>query len=185
MEICRNDYLILCSDGLSGKIQPEEIRGVIIDSPDLGYACRQLVQLANERGGEDNITVIIASFDGQGLAAVPQGKTITDSFTAIEPGRDNVAAEAQGPARLSTAPYPLASDVRPPEQKSAQTAASAAPVRVAKTEELSDRVPPLSPAAPSPAPPARTMQFTANELSSVSAFEPEIGPEVRDVSPRT
>lgn len=56
---CRkNDYLILCSDGLSNKIEPEEIVP-IVTSQRPARACQVLVDLANERGGEDNITVIV------------------------------------------------------------------------------------------------------------------------------
>lgn len=59
----RGDYLILCSDGLSNKVTNEEMRHAIQTSLNLMVACRLLVEIANERGGEDNITVIIARFD--------------------------------------------------------------------------------------------------------------------------
>lgn len=54
----KDDIIVLCSDGLSGKISREEIRDLVYqhDSPD---ACRKLTDLANQRGGEDNITVIV------------------------------------------------------------------------------------------------------------------------------
>jgi serine/threonine protein phosphatase PrpC len=66
-ELKRGDRLVLCSDGLWGKVEPEEINEHIErSSPAL--ACQSLVQLARERGGEDNITIIIASFDGAGLS---------------------------------------------------------------------------------------------------------------------
>ena len=53
-----NDIIVICSDGLSGKISREEIRDLVYqhDSQD---ACRKLTDLANQRGGEDNITVIV------------------------------------------------------------------------------------------------------------------------------
>ncbi|RYZ59058.1 MAG: Stp1/IreP family PP2C-type Ser/Thr phosphatase [Proteobacteria bacterium] len=51
------DYLLLCSDGLHGKIGDGEISKVTSDKG-LG-AVRELLDLANERGGEDNITVVI------------------------------------------------------------------------------------------------------------------------------
>lgn len=53
-----DDIVVLCSDGLSGKISPEEIRDLVYQN-DSDAACRKLTDLANQRGGEDNITVIV------------------------------------------------------------------------------------------------------------------------------
>lgn len=60
VELYHNDCLLLCSDGLSNKVSAEEIRKAVKDSANLPDACTLLVDLANARGGEDNITVIIA-----------------------------------------------------------------------------------------------------------------------------
>jgi serine/threonine protein phosphatase PrpC len=54
------DSLLLCSDGLSGKIEDTEISQIINSSQSPQEACERLVQAANDRGGDDNITVIIA-----------------------------------------------------------------------------------------------------------------------------
>jgi serine/threonine protein phosphatase PrpC len=69
VELCRDDRLILCSDGLSNVVEPTEIQGAVTQSPDPETACRQLVELANGRGGEDNITVIVARFSGENLCS--------------------------------------------------------------------------------------------------------------------
>ena len=58
------DRLILCSDGLTNHVDPEEIRditaGVISHEPDtIQRAAEALIALANERGGTDNITAVI------------------------------------------------------------------------------------------------------------------------------
>ena len=53
-----DDIIVLCSDGLSGKISREEIRDLVYQN-DSTSACRKLTDLANQRGGEDNITVIV------------------------------------------------------------------------------------------------------------------------------
>jgi protein phosphatase len=66
-EVRRGDILVLCSDGLSGQVKKEEIAKIVTAAPDLSAACDQLIALANERGGPDNITVVIARFDGDGL----------------------------------------------------------------------------------------------------------------------
>src|SRR5688572_13533428 len=63
----RNDILMLCSDGLSGQVTREQIGEVITTEPDLVAACKKLIDLANQAGGPDNITVICARFEGGGL----------------------------------------------------------------------------------------------------------------------
>jgi len=64
----RGDTLVLCSDGLSGQVTKEEIAAIVSEESDLTLACRRLIDRANEKGGPDNITVIVARFDGAGLA---------------------------------------------------------------------------------------------------------------------
>ncbi len=64
----RGDVLILCSDGLSGQVRSDEIARVVTQEPDLVQVCKRLIDFANEAGGPDNITVIAARFDGDGLA---------------------------------------------------------------------------------------------------------------------
>ncbi|MGO8861454.1 MAG: Stp1/IreP family PP2C-type Ser/Thr phosphatase [Acidimicrobiales bacterium] len=53
------DRLVLCSDGLSNELSAEEIASVLEAMSDPGDAARRLVELANEHGGSDNITVIV------------------------------------------------------------------------------------------------------------------------------
>jgi protein phosphatase len=63
----RGDALVLCSDGLSGQVTKDDIASVVTKESDLTNACRELIDRANANGGPDNITVIIARFDGTGL----------------------------------------------------------------------------------------------------------------------
>src|SRR5216110_1769382 len=65
-EVRKGDILVLCSDGLSSQVKKEEI-AVVTRERDLAAACDGLIALANERGGPDNITVVIARLDGEGL----------------------------------------------------------------------------------------------------------------------
>jgi len=68
IQIRQGDMVLLCSDGLSGKLRNEEIREIVSGSDqDLGAACQALVDEANKRGGEDNITVVLARFTGEEL----------------------------------------------------------------------------------------------------------------------
>jgi protein phosphatase len=65
----RGDTLVLCSDGLSGQVGKDEIAAIVSREDDLTAACKALIDRANENGGPDNITVIVARFDGAGLRA--------------------------------------------------------------------------------------------------------------------
>jgi serine/threonine protein phosphatase PrpC len=80
----RGDIMLLCSDGLSGKMRAEEMLQIVAASRgDLAAACDALVKEANKRGGEDNITVVLARFDGDDLAA-PAREPITVELAALE-----------------------------------------------------------------------------------------------------
>ena len=57
------DLFVLCSDGLTGLVRDEEIAAAANASTDLDAICAQLVDLANERGGEDNITVVLVRYE--------------------------------------------------------------------------------------------------------------------------
>ena len=60
------DTFLLCSDGLTGKVEDEEI-GILLRCLSPEEAAAVLVDLANLRGGPDNITVVIAKITGDGL----------------------------------------------------------------------------------------------------------------------
>ncbi len=76
-QVRRGDVLVLCSDGLSGQMRtPDIARIVTARLPDLEGACTDLIALANENGGPDNITVIVAQFDGDGLAEADAGENV-------------------------------------------------------------------------------------------------------------
>lgn len=67
-QLRRGDAIVLCSDGLSGQVTKEEIAAIVADPErDLMAVCSELINMANERGGPDNITVVVARFDGDGL----------------------------------------------------------------------------------------------------------------------
>jgi protein phosphatase len=68
--LVEGDRFLLCSDGLSGQMTDEEL-GTILGTLPPNEAVRALVDLANLRGGPDNITVIVARVHG--LAALPAG----------------------------------------------------------------------------------------------------------------
>ena len=91
-DLRRGDILVLCSDGLSGQVKKDEIAEVVGESSDLAAAADRLIALANERGGPDNITVVIARFDGDGLRPADAGDDVghqvyplIDTETSTEP----------------------------------------------------------------------------------------------------
>src|SRR5438093_6207293 len=91
-EVRKGDILVLCSDGLSGQVKKEEIAEIAGNATDLQAACERLIALANERGGPDNITVVLARFDGDGLrppepngAMGHQVYPLIDTETSTEP----------------------------------------------------------------------------------------------------
>jgi serine/threonine protein phosphatase PrpC len=57
------DELLLCSDGLTEMVNADDITGVLAGEQEPERAARRLIELANERGGHDNITVIVARFE--------------------------------------------------------------------------------------------------------------------------
>jgi protein phosphatase len=59
------DRLVLCSDGLTGMLSDDEIRAMTSNGSDLEEICRTLVEAANDRGGLDNITVVVVDVAGE------------------------------------------------------------------------------------------------------------------------
>ncbi|MDR1953059.1 MAG: Stp1/IreP family PP2C-type Ser/Thr phosphatase [Clostridiales Family XIII bacterium] len=57
-DIREKDRILLCTDGLHGELTDVEIRDVMFAEQDLNQVCRNLVKAANEKGGNDNITVV-------------------------------------------------------------------------------------------------------------------------------
>jgi protein phosphatase len=102
----RGDLLVMCSDGLSGSVKKDEIAELAVKYPELPALCSRLIDLANERGGPDNITVVAARFDGDALP-VADGTGEVGYFTidGMEPDTgEHLAAED-----AATAPPPAAS----------------------------------------------------------------------------
>jgi protein phosphatase len=63
VDIHQGDRLLLCSDGLSNELSDEEIADLASEPHDLDSAVSELVELANRRGGRDNISVVVLEFD--------------------------------------------------------------------------------------------------------------------------
>src|SRR5438270_5800472 len=103
-EVRRGDHVVLCSDGLSGQVKKNEIAAAVAASTDLKQVCARLIELANSRGGPDNITVIVARFDGDGLRP-SDGSPQEDVGHQVYPLIDT---------ETSTEPVPIYKGSRPP-----------------------------------------------------------------------
>jgi cytidyltransferase-like protein len=60
------DVYILCSDGLAGPVSDPEIARLTANVTDLSASSQSLVDLANEHGGPDNVTVVLCKWMGAG-----------------------------------------------------------------------------------------------------------------------
>jgi serine/threonine protein phosphatase PrpC len=103
LELRRDDRLLLCSDGLSNKVSEDEMLAAILEGASLEATCERLVALANERGGQDNITVLIAELHGDGLPPPARAEHMSQTlhtvaeFEPIEKGALGLAGGAGQP----------------------------------------------------------------------------------------
>lgn len=56
------DILLLATDGLAKTVKEEEIVAVLKENRDAQETCRRLVDMANDQGGKDNVTIVVAQF---------------------------------------------------------------------------------------------------------------------------
>ena len=62
-----DESLLLCCDGVIAHLSDDDIHKIIRDSPDPQTACKEIVDMANEKGGSDNISLIILSSEGSDI----------------------------------------------------------------------------------------------------------------------
>jgi PPM family protein phosphatase len=63
IRLADGDVLLLCTDGLNEAVDDAAIAEVLSQTPDPSAASDRLIELANERGGPDNVTVIVARYE--------------------------------------------------------------------------------------------------------------------------
>jgi protein phosphatase len=103
--IRRGDTLILCSDGLSSLVRREEFAQLAREHQDLPGLCTALIDLANARGGPDNITAVVAHFEGEGLDEADgtegvghRAYQLSQTTTVPELGADHIAESSEAAA---------------------------------------------------------------------------------------
>lgn len=82
LSLRRGDIIFLCSDGVSNLLSDDDMRDVLLGA-EPADSCKRLIEIANERGGEDNETAIVARFDGPGLIAPKRTESVTATFQVI------------------------------------------------------------------------------------------------------
>jgi PPM family protein phosphatase len=128
VELRRGDRLLMCSDGLSGLVHADLLRSTLGGVKDPAECSSKLIEYAEAAGGHDNITVVVADFDGEGLTA----PTDSDSFGYMQyplPPSDDQAsafidedtestfrAPVRDPGEAPTAPPPAAHNRRDRDQ---------------------------------------------------------------------
>lgn len=104
------DVVILCSDGLSNLVPADDIARAVAESFDLARLCQRLVRCANERGGDDNITVVAARYNGGSGDDVAGGGAPLDVHTG--PGSIRLARAWRATALAAVALALLALAIR-------------------------------------------------------------------------
>jgi serine/threonine protein phosphatase PrpC len=83
LRLRRGDRFLLCCDGLSNAVTDLELAQTVATS-DAPAACRALVDLANERGGKDNLTAVVAWVDGSDIDEPRTTETFDRTFEVLE-----------------------------------------------------------------------------------------------------
>ncbi len=83
LQLRRGDRLLLCSDGLHNALEDDELH-TILDTCDPKTACHRMIELANERGGEDNLTAVVAHMEGDDLPFARGDESVTQTFEVLK-----------------------------------------------------------------------------------------------------
>lgn len=99
------DVYVLCSDGLSGMVTDEEINDIVSGTDDVKLACQRLIELANEHGGEDNVTAVLVRIELAGTDARTEEMSALRDSTTNETG-DEVADPALASTMVGAPAHP-------------------------------------------------------------------------------
>jgi len=161
-ELRQGDTLLLCSDGLSGMVRFDEIREVLLHVPEPLDACKVLTDKANQAGGHDNITVIVAKFDGPGIAPMSPNdeELVYRKYPLLEPPFTLAPESASRSSQRSADQHAPVALVVPPSSP-----------HVAPSDRLSDHGPSKSKVAHTMIG-AQMNQAALSALAAASAAEP-------------
>jgi len=95
------DRLVLCSDGLTRHVKPDEIMTITLHHPEPEAAAQALIDRANALGGEDNISVVVIALEGapddEATLEIRKSPIMDDTPTVRLNASDTVRAPALNP----------------------------------------------------------------------------------------
>jgi protein phosphatase len=108
------DVYVLCSDGLSGMVTDEEILDIVQRAwpKNMHEAPKKLIERANERGGEDNVTAVVIAIEDDLLESTGPARAITEELPVMSSRSANAPTEVPPPGSTDPAP-PIVKDVTP------------------------------------------------------------------------
>jgi PPM family protein phosphatase len=159
LELRRGDRLMLCSDGVTNQIKDEELREILTKS-EPREACETMIALANERGGDDNETVIVADVLGDDLDDPMEFESVTSTFEVLQafearpsgkPRRRSLGGMPSGAA--PAVPVTIPSPPEEPTAAAAPEATDSSAIPSGDGVPLAGDEPEIEVSAPTPAPP--------------------------------
>ena len=137
----RGDTMVLCSDGLSTQINRDRIAEIVSGETDLTQTCKKLIDAANAAGGPDNITVIVARFEGEGLPEYDDEDENDDSLVRHRPfplDDSGAIVPVAAPHNENETTQPIPVQQRPSADTANATSAPPLPGAVAVADEEPD-----------------------------------------------
>ncbi|CAN5807783.1 hypothetical protein BH11MYX2_BH11MYX2_17940 [soil metagenome] len=143
LRLRRGDRFMLCSDGITNPVADDELQQILTGSEPRA-ACDTMIALANERGGDDNQTAIVADLTGDSLPLPDEFETVTETYEVLKrydatykgkPVTQGVAQQAADRIRaksVSKFPSPIADSPSKPH---------AVPVEAPKPAVVEDAAP--------------------------------------------
>lgn len=183
LRLRQGDRFILCSDGITNPVSDAELQKILTDSEPRA-ACETMIALANDRGGDDNQTAIVADLTGEGLPAPDEFETVTETYEVLKrydatyKGKavtHNVAQAAADKLRAKTASKP-ADNVVVEEQAPivAQVSDEAVPQAMADDAAESATAPDASPEAETGARAVHVPREQSERAASRQSTEPRV-----------
>lgn len=131
IDLRQGDALLLCSDGLSGLATHEQLQEALVEVDDPEECCKRLIDAANDAGGHDNITVVVARFGGDLSATSSDDEPV--GYHAF------VLSESVEPPMVGHAASALKMPALPPPGSDVKKAHSYPPTREERSGDDLDR----------------------------------------------
>jgi PPM family protein phosphatase len=131
LSLRRGDRFLICSDGVTNAVSDAELKQILTQS-DPRSACETMIALANDRGGDDNETAIVADVTGEDLPSTEEFETVTETYSVLKSydatfrGKP-ATAEVLAAAGIAAGIRPKSTSVPPPVARPPAPAAPAAP----------------------------------------------------------